>query len=139
MSLFKSVDFELPGFGIRDCKGVTYRNNICRLIFRVPTGTHESRKGAWILDKLRAGFLSGPFFDCAKIKDFFILRERSFPHYFKCFRHYKCRYFSSCRLHFNLKIVNSNLREMLKHNTLTGKLIGRNHDGFFRIFRRLEE
>lgn len=47
-----------------------------------PDGDSPVPKGAWILDKLRAGFLSGPFFVCAKIKDFFILRELSFPHSF---------------------------------------------------------
>ena len=57
-------------------------NNICRTIDMSPDGDSPVPKGTWILDKLRAGFLSGPFFDCAKIKDFFILKELSFPHYF---------------------------------------------------------
>ena len=49
--------------------------------FMSPDGDSPVPKGAWILDKLRAGFLSGPFFDCAKIKDFSILKQLSFPHY----------------------------------------------------------
>ena len=66
-----------------DLSNQTAGNNICRTIYMSPDGDSPVPKGTWILDKLRAGFLSGPFFDCAKIKDFFIIRQLSFPHSLK--------------------------------------------------------
>jgi hypothetical protein len=97
------------GWIIQGPSNQTAGNNICSAIDMSPDGGSPVPKGAWILDKLRAGFLSGPFFDCAKIKDFFILKELSFPHYFDL----KPRGFYFLMQKFPLSLFVSRLRSFL--------------------------